>query len=40
MKNFSLTLRALSALLRYPDAGLRKHLGEIKAALHDEAARR
>ena len=38
VKKTTLTLRALSALLRYPDADLRAHLGELKAALHDEAA--
>jgi nitrate reductase delta subunit len=32
------TLRALAHLLRYPDAGLREHLGELRDALHAEAA--
>lgn len=30
------TLRAIAWLLRYPDAGLRAHLPELRAALHDE----
>ena len=38
MKTNTLTLRALSALLRYPDPELRAHLGEVAQALHDEAA--
>jgi nitrate reductase molybdenum cofactor assembly chaperone NarJ/NarW len=38
MKKTSLTLRALSALLRYPDAELRAHLDELKGVLHGEAA--
>jgi nitrate reductase molybdenum cofactor assembly chaperone NarJ/NarW len=38
MKKTSLTLRALSALIGYPGAELRAHLGELKAALHDAAA--
>jgi nitrate reductase molybdenum cofactor assembly chaperone NarJ/NarW len=38
MKKTSLTLRALSALLRYPDADLRAHLGDLRSALHAEAA--
>lgn len=32
------TLRAIAHLLRYPDAGLRAHLPELRAALHAEAA--
>lgn len=32
------TLRVLAHLLRYPDAGLRAHLGELGRALHDERA--
>lgn len=32
------TLRALAHLLRYPDAGLRAHLGELGDALHAERA--
>ena len=38
MKRFSLTLRVLSHLLSYPDAELRGHLPELRAALHDERA--
>ncbi len=34
----SLTLRALAHLLRYPDAELRAHLGELRDALRDERA--
>jgi nitrate reductase delta subunit len=34
----ALTLRALSHLLRYPDAELRSHLGELRDALRDERA--
>jgi nitrate reductase molybdenum cofactor assembly chaperone NarJ/NarW len=34
----SLTLRVLAHLLRYPDAELREHLGELRDALHDERA--
>lgn len=33
-----LTLRVLAHLLRYPDAQLRAHLDELRAALHAEAA--
>jgi len=33
-----LTLRALAHLLRYPDAGLRVHLGDLAAAMEREAA--
>jgi nitrate reductase delta subunit len=33
-----LTLRALAALLRYPDAELRAHAGELRDALRDERA--
>ena len=36
MAPFSLTLRVLAHLLRYPDAELRAHLPELRAALHDE----
>lgn len=32
------TLRVLAHLLSYPDAGLRAHLPELQAALHEEAA--
>jgi nitrate reductase molybdenum cofactor assembly chaperone NarJ/NarW len=32
------TLRVLAHLLRYPDAGLRAHLGELRDALHAERA--
>lgn len=38
MRKNTFTLRALSALLRYPDAELRAHLDELARALHDEAA--
>lgn len=38
MRNNTFTLRALSALLRYPGAELRDHLRELAQALHDEAA--
>ena len=34
----ALTLRVLAHLLRYPDAQLRAHLGELRQALHDERA--
>jgi nitrate reductase delta subunit len=34
----SLTLRVLAHLLRYPDAELRAHLGELRDALRDERA--
>jgi nitrate reductase delta subunit len=34
----SSTLRVLAHLLRYPDAGLREHLVELRDALHDERA--
>ena len=34
----TLTLRVLAHLLSYPDASLRAHLGELRAALHEEAA--
>ena len=37
-KPMSLSLRALARLLSYPDAELRAHLGELRAALHTEAA--
>ena len=33
-----LTLRVLAHLLSYPDTRLRKHLGEMRDALHDERA--
>mgnify|MGYP006190565201 CR=1 FL=1 len=33
-----LTQRVLAHLLRYPDAELRAHVGELRAALRDEAA--
>ena len=33
-----LTLRTLAALLRYPDAELRAHVGELRDALRDEQA--
>jgi nitrate reductase delta subunit len=33
-----LTLRAIAALLRYPDAELRAHAGELRDALRDERA--
>ena len=33
-----LTLRVLAHLLRYPDAELRAHVAELRAALRDEAA--
>ena len=32
------TLRVLAHLLRYPDAELRAHVAELRAALRDEAA--
>jgi len=38
MKRMTYTLRALAHLLRYPDATLRAHLGELRAALHAEGA--
>ncbi len=38
MKKNTLTLRALSALLRYPDAELRAHLEALSQALHAENA--
>jgi len=34
----TVTLRALAHLLSYPDRDLRDHLGELRAALHGEAA--
>ena len=37
-KSISLSLRVLSRLLAYPDAELRRHLPELKAALHAENA--
>ena len=37
-KPITLTLRVLSHLLSYPDATLRAHLGELRAALHQERA--
>ena len=37
-KPMSLTLRVLAHLLSYPDATLREHLPELRAALRDEAA--
>ncbi|MEK9803675.1 MAG: nitrate reductase molybdenum cofactor assembly chaperone [Curvibacter sp.] len=36
--NSSLTLRVLARLLTYPDAELRAHLGDLRAALHSEQA--
>jgi nitrate reductase delta subunit len=36
--NSSLTLRVLARLLSYPDAELRGHLGDLRAALHSEQA--
>ena len=36
--NASLTLRVLARLLGYPDAELRAHLGDLRAALHSEQA--
>lgn len=36
--SMQLTLRALAHLLRYPDAALRAHLPELRAALQQEAA--
>ena len=38
MKTISKTLRVLAHLLSYPDAELRAHLPELRAALHDERA--
>ena len=38
MRTMSLTLRVLSHLLSYPDAALRGHLPELRAALHEERA--
>lgn len=38
MRSMTQTLRVLAHLLSYPDAELRVHLPEMKAALHDEAA--
>ncbi len=38
MKNATVTLRVFAKLLSYPDATLRRHLPEMKAALHLEAA--
>jgi nitrate reductase delta subunit len=38
MTTAKFTLRALAHLLRYPDDGLRQHLGELRQALHDERA--
>lgn len=32
-----LTLRAMAALLGYPSAELKRHIGEVRAALHSEA---
>lgn len=32
-----LTLRAMAALLGYPSADLKQHIGEVRAALHSEA---
>lgn len=32
------TLRVLAGLLSYPDAGMRRYLGEMRDALHDERA--
>lgn len=37
MKPMTKTLRVLSHLLSYPDAELRAHLGELRAALHEDA---
>jgi len=37
-KSISLSLRVLSRLLAYPDAELRRHLPELKAALYSENA--
>ncbi len=36
--SFALTLRALAALLSYPEARLREHLPALRAALHEEMA--
>ncbi len=36
VKKMSMTLRALSHLLTYPDAELRAHLGELQQVLHAE----
>jgi len=38
MKPISKTLRVFAHLLSYPDAGLREHLPELRAALHEEQA--
>jgi nitrate reductase delta subunit len=38
MTTTKLTLRVLAHLLRYPDAELRQHLGELREALHAERA--
>jgi nitrate reductase delta subunit len=38
MSTMSITLRALAALLCYPDAELRAHLHEVRSALRDERA--
>lgn len=38
MSTTTYTLRALAALLRYPDATLRAHLREVRDALHEERA--
>ncbi|MCK9258292.1 MAG: nitrate reductase molybdenum cofactor assembly chaperone, partial [Azoarcus sp.] len=35
-KNMSMSLRALSHMLTYPDAELRAHLPELQQVLHDE----
>lgn len=37
-KPMTLTLRVLARLLGYPDAELRAHLGDLRGALHGEAA--
>ena len=38
MNAMNLTLRVLASLLRYPDAELRAHIGELRDALRDERA--
>lgn len=38
MSAMTYTLRAAAHLLRYPDAALRAHLGDLRTALHDERA--
>lgn len=38
MKNASVTLRVFARLLSYPDGALRRHLPEMRDALHQEAA--